>query len=303
MPFRVTDGSTSARLSSQVAATRQRIEAAQERVATSKRINRPSDDPVGTEAVVRIRTTQTTIDKFRRSAGSATTTLNTADTVLESYQQLLDRATTAVQEGASGASGVSGREALAAELEGLRTRAIATANTRAVDTRYIFGGTRQNVPPVDPTTGAPAAGATSRAQLQLEPGGSPVEIGTIAEPIFNSPSGTVFDTLARAAAALRGTGDQAADRATINSTLVQLEDFSGRATSARIQVGVGLSRVDIASQRLDQDYLSLETNVEMLEAADFAEAATDLVEEQRSLEAILQASSRGNRRTLIDFLG
>src|SRR5438552_15679656 len=159
MPFRVTDGVVNARLTAQIATATQRLSQAQEQIASGKRINRPSDDPTGSEVVLRLRTSQTVVDQFRRNAGAAKDTLSTADGTLDIYQQTLDRARTLLAQGASDSTDATAKRTIAAEIDGLRQQMLALANSRH-DELYLFGGTRQNVPPFD-AAGVPAATAAS----------------------------------------------------------------------------------------------------------------------------------------------
>src|SRR5262245_7564391 len=101
MPFRITDTASSTRTAAQIAASRQRVATAQEQIATGKRINRPSDDPTGAEAAIRIRASQTASKQLERSTGTALNSLLISDNTLESYETVLDRARALLTNGAS----------------------------------------------------------------------------------------------------------------------------------------------------------------------------------------------------------
>src|SRR5438046_1689910 len=113
MPFRVTDGVISAQLTTQIATATQRLTQTQEQIASGKRINRPSDDPTGARAVLQLRTSQTVVDQFRRSAGTTKDILQAADSTLDLYQQALDRARTLLAQGASDSTDAAAKQAVA----------------------------------------------------------------------------------------------------------------------------------------------------------------------------------------------
>lgn len=301
MSFRVTDSANAARFSSQVARGQQRVQAAQERLASGSRINRPSDDPDGAASVVRLRTAQAMIEVYKRNVGAAGDSLAATDGALDSYETLLERARALLTQGASDTTSAEGRAAIAAELDGLRERALALANARHGDS-YLFGGTRQDAPPFD-SAGAPNPLPTSARLVQFERGAAPVAVGVTAETVFTDSSGTIFDALASASSALRGTGDPAADAAATSAAMERVSTLGGVARVARTSVGVRLAEAEAARERLSNDLIALETIIQRTEAVDVAEAAIALSEASRSLEATLQTGSFLKRPTLIDILG
>jgi flagellar hook-associated protein 3 FlgL len=301
MFYRITDAQSSARLSSQVAFNQQRLADAQERVATGKRINRPSDDPSGAGAVLRARAAQSIVDGFRRSVGTVKDFLTNADTTLESYQNTLDRVSALLTQGASDTTPQTGRDAIAAELQTLSRQILNVANTRVGD-EYLFGGTRQTVAPFD-ASGAPAPGATAPQVVQIEPDAPPVAKSVTADAVFSDANGTIFQSLTAAINALRGTGDPTADTATIRAQLDRIKQFSDLANAARAQIGANLNQADAASARLDSDFLALEQTAQRYESADLAESAVELTSAQNALNATIQSAAHLNARTLIDLLG
>ena len=302
MPFRITDTNSSASFGRQIGAARQRVADAQEHVASGKRINRPSDDPAGAGAVLRLRTTQAAITQFQRSAGAAQDTLAIGDGTLDGYERLLDRARVLLTQGASFSLRASDRAGIAAEIEGLREQILAIANAQSGG-RYVFGGSRQDAPPFDPATGAAAQPPAAPMMLQIEPGTPPIIIGVMAEAVFTDATGTVMDALAAAATALRDGENWDTERQTVLSAMDRLTSFATQASSARAQLGASLGRVDAAQARLSHDFLALEATAQRIESADFVEAALRLTESASALEAILQTKAQTSRRSLIDFLG
>jgi flagellin-like hook-associated protein FlgL len=175
---------------------------------------------------------------------------------------------------------------------------LAQANQRYGD-EYLFGGTRQDAPPYD-NSGAPAASSASQQAIQIDPEGNVLPTGVVAETIFADSTSTIFEDLEDVAAALRGTGDAAADRATV---LGGLNAFADQAQVARRYIGTYLHRLETVTTQLDQQSLLSESTLSRVEAADFAESAIRLTESQRAYEAILQTKVVTGRRTLLDLLG
>ncbi len=301
MSYRVTDSFSSANTTARINSQRSLLNVLQERIASGKRINRPSDDPAGAELVLRLRTSQAEIEQFKRSAVTANHKLTAADDVLNSYETTLDRVKTLVTQGLSDTTTQPSRNALATELETLRARILSGANTRN-DDGYLFGGTRQNAPPFDPATGVPANTPTNPQYIQIEPGTNAIATGVTAETVFADAASDIFTDLNAAIAALRGTSDPAADRATLESTTSRLKIYSDSAAMARAVIGANMNITDLAQERLTGDFLSLDQRAGDVEDADFADTALQLTNAQRSLDATLQVAA-SSRRSLFDFLG
>lgn len=301
MNYRVPNHTTSSDFISRINAQRSRLSVLQEQITTGKRINRPSDDPEGSEIVLRLKTSQTEITQFQRNADAASQKLQSTDDALSGYGTMLDRARTLVAQGLSDTVTQDGRNALATELETLRGRILTVANTKN-DDGYVFGGTRQDVPPYDPVTGVAAVTPTSPQYIQIEPGANAIPVGVTADAVFGDATSTVFADLTNAVAALRGTGDPVADRATLQNTNTRLGIYSELTNNSLATVGANMNSTDIAKETLSNNFLSLDERASGLENINFAETAVKLTDAQQALDASLQTAASG-RKSLFDFLG
>lgn len=301
MPIRVTDASSNTRLTRQIATARQRISTAQEQLSSGKRINRPSDDPVGADTVIRLRTTQAQLQRFTNNAAAGKEALLFGDDALNQYQEVLDRARALLTRAASDPTVVEASEPIAIELDGITTRLQQLVNAQSGD-YYVFGGTRIGTPPFD-VNGVLNATATTEVTVQIEPEGTLVATGVTAESFVSDATGTIVDALKAASAAIRGTGNAAADRTTVRGTLDRLNDFTTLSSVARTKIGERLNHLDEVTERLSQYNLSIEQTAQRIEGVDLAEAAVNLTATNTALDAILQASSKFGRRSLLDFLG
>lgn len=301
MPFRVTDSINNSNLIAQIGRQRQRLSVAQEQVSSGRRINRPSDDPAGAEAVIRLRSTQVELEQYRRSAGAAGDKLTNADSLVNDFQLKLDRVRTVLAQGVSDTTTQDARNALATEIDSLRQQILNLANSTS-NGEYVFGGTRQNVSPFD-SAGNPAATPTQTQQQQIEPNATPIATGVIAESVFSDATGTIFAELTNAAAALRGTGNPAADRTTLQGVQSRIAVFASQSNDAQGRIGANQQHVSDVLTRLDRTHFALEESAQNIEGVDLAEAAIAFTEAQTALEATLQTSARFGRRSLLDFLG
>jgi len=300
MLYRVTNSSQTAVLSARINAARHRVDAAQGTVSSGKRINSPSDDPLGAEAVIKFRTSLASVEQFQQNGATVRDGLQSSDSSMESYQLLLDRANVLMSQGASEFSSVTARASVAQELEGIRTQMMTIANTKVND-RFLFGGTRQNAPPFD-ATGTPAVTPAASQMVQIEQDSAPIAAGVLAEGIFSNSGGTVFANLATAAAAMRGTGDPVADKAAVFASMDTMVIFSNQSEAGRAQLGASFNSVDGAATRLESQSLSFQGAANRFELADLAEAAIELTQSSNALQATLQATAYAGKGSLMDLL-
>jgi flagellar hook-associated protein 3 FlgL len=291
---------TSSNFASRINAQRSRLSVLQERLATNKRINRPSDDPAGAEAVLNLRTSQTEIEQFKRNAGAVDQRLVAADDSLTGYEGILERVRTLVSQGLSDTTTQTAKNSIATELDALKARILSAANAKYGDS-YLYGGTRQNVPPFDPVTGAPAATPSSAQYVQIEPGANAIASGVTAESTFSDATSNIFADLTAASAALRGTGNPVADKATLNNTMVRVQVYSDQASLSHAMIGANMRVTEISIDRLNNDSASFDQRASSIEDADFAETALEVSNSQSALEATLQTAAAG-RHSLFDYL-
>ena len=301
MIFRVPDSFRPTNFTTQINTHRGRVAILQERITTGRRINRPSDDPVGAGAVLNIRTSQSEIDQFRRSAENANVKLSVVDGVLNTFSEFLERVRTKVTQGFNSTATQQTKEILAVELESLRSAILGIANRQAGG-EYIFGGIRQDSAPFDETTGAPNPNPTVARFAQIEPGANAIATGAIAEDIFSDATSDIFADIDASITALRGTGDEVADKAALENTINRLTIYSDQSAIAQSKIGGNMALTTAAQERLTTDYLNLNAQANSIENADFTESAIEFAEAQNALNASLQVVAN-RQRSLIDFLG
>jgi flagellar hook-associated protein 3 len=114
--------------------------AANQRIATGKRINKPSDDPLGIQDTLTLRSSIAQIQQFGRNIDNNRLFLNSADSSLDSVGLGISRARELAQSGLGPSSDAQTRTNIAQEVQAILDQAIQEANTQ-VKGHFIFGGT------------------------------------------------------------------------------------------------------------------------------------------------------------------
>ena len=109
----------------------------QKTIATERRINKASDDPVGMSNALRYRQALASIDQYRRNITSGKIRLELSENVLDAAQEMSNRAANIATDATSGT--LDTRGVLATEVEGIHHQLLSLANTK-LGNDYIYGG-------------------------------------------------------------------------------------------------------------------------------------------------------------------
>jgi flagellar hook-associated protein 3 FlgL len=107
--------------------------------SSQKRINKPSDDPVGTGRVLNYRSSLASIDQYRGNIDTAKGWLNLADESMMQVSALLTKLKGLAEQGATGTMTASDREATSYEVRQIFSQLVNLGNTR-YEGKSIFGG-------------------------------------------------------------------------------------------------------------------------------------------------------------------
>jgi flagellar hook-associated protein 3 FlgL len=163
--------------------TKGRMENLQTQSATLKKLNTPSDDPVGASKVLEIRTDKVNNEQFLMNSKLAEAQLNNTESALAELADMVVRAKEIAIQQASGASANDEtRFAVSEEINQLYQSAIGVANRRVGD-RYLFGGYKTDKPPV-----------TAEGKYVGDDGQMMVEVGRDVFIAMNLPGNEAFNT-------------------------------------------------------------------------------------------------------------
>jgi len=160
--FRVTQNTFLGNIRTQLARGGRRLLINQERVASGRQINHPSDDPSGAYRVMGLKAVQARNDQYARNLSSVTSRLNVSENVLHQSQEVLFRSQELAIQAANGSLDAEQRQVIATEVTQQLDEVKRLANSE-LGGRYLFGGYRTDRPPFvrDLTVAAEAANTGS----------------------------------------------------------------------------------------------------------------------------------------------
>ncbi len=294
--MRVTNASTAQRLIQNMQTAQSQLTTSQERLSTGLKINRPSDDPVGTSGVM---ADQAVLDRITHQQTSITLAqgeLDQTDAILGSVGSLLNTAQQLSIQGTSGSIGPSTRSQLATQVSQLITQMVSLGNT-TYNGRHIFAGQQtQTVPFAENTPGAPTAvtyaGDAGQVQREIADGQQiPVNVngGQLFAPIFQKLI-ALRDAL------------QSNNVAVVSTASAGISAEVDNVLAARTQVGALTQRVTLAQTELTNSTQQVQVHMSGLQDADMAQEAVNLQTRETAYQAALAATGRSLNESLLNFL-
>ncbi len=264
----------------------------QGQMSSGKKIQVPSDDPAVTGSVMHLRSTQRQIDQYSRNANDGDSWLTTVDAALGSSLTALRRVRDLVVQSGNGGLGPSSREALAAELEGLRDDLVSQANTTYLG-RTVFAGTSGAGVAFDATY-AWSGSSTATVERQIGPT-TTVRVDANGAQVYGEGAGSVFALVDRLAADLRA-GIDVTDRLDAIDERMDAMLTSVASTGSRQRV------LQSVATELTSQALTVKTQLTGAEDIDLAEVIMNLQLQEVAYQGALGAGARVLQPSLMDFL-
>jgi flagellar hook-associated protein 3 FlgL len=253
------------------------------------------------------------VDQFDKNISSGLTFLNTSESGLNAVQNVMYQVVTLAEAGASDTSDAEGRRLIAGQIDLIRDEILNYANSEVMG-KYLFSGSATDTPPyakgadtlIAPGIYRPGDvtynGNSDIIEIQADfsvtvgtnlPGDQVFGDSTVAPPPYD-----VFARLADLVVALRQDNTTAIGNeiGTMNEIINQLSENMG-------ELGNRSSHLTQIKGLLSSFKASLQGKMSSLEDANMAEAISNLSREEVALQATLQAGSRIQRVSLMNYLG
>ena len=276
---------------------------AQERVATRKLINRPSDDPIGMGKVLDYRKTLSSIDQYNTNIVSAKSRTEFTDTLLENLNDLLGQARRILTEH-SNDLGPELRQGAAQQVEGIYDQVLAIANTK-YDGNYLFAGHKTDSQPFTKDANYTAMYHGDRGQVNIIVGeGAQVRINLTGDDVFTGAavaSGTnVFDDLKALKDALEA---DPFDAVAVSNLTDNLEKGVNQVEGAAVKQSITYKRLETTENHWDKFKNCVVDMLSKIEDADLATAIVELQAQETAYEVSLATAAKMfNKKSLVDFL-
>ncbi|SEN48892.1 flagellar hook-associated protein FlgL [Cryobacterium luteum] len=275
----------------------------QEQASTLKTINRSSDDPTAAAAAMSVRAEMRAVDQYSANADNGNDWLTTIESSLGFTSDIMNRVRFLTVQGAnSGALSATAKEAIAIEIEGLKTDLLTQANTKFLG-RSVFAGNSDDATAfatvVDstgvttyPYSGDPAGEGGVERRISAT---STVRVDAEGGTIFGTGTASVFGLLDNIVTDLRSGAE-------VSSHLNGLDDRMAIMTGQRSEIGARQVQMERAQSTLLEKTGTLDAQRSGIEDADLGQVIIDLKLQEVTYQAALAVTARVLQPTLMDFL-
>lgn len=277
----------------------------QSQLASGKKIQVPSDDPVVAARALKLRTDVAEIGQYQRNLKDAQSWLEITESALGDMGDIFQR----VKELANGSDGSESPEdlkATAQEVDQLRTQLVKLANSTYAG-RYIFSGYKTDKKLMN-NDGTFALTVDNGEKINYEIGvGDDININITGGDIFDSGAnitaapGTYKGKFIRDLEEL-STALQGADYTTISSKVKDFSDNIDTVLRVRADVGARVNRLELTANRMQNDNMNFTKLMSENEDVDMTDTIMNLKNEENVYRASLAGGARIIMPSLIDFL-
>jgi flagellar hook-associated protein 3 FlgL len=264
----------------------------QNEISSDKRINVPSDDPVGTVTALQTRSSIGLNTQIASNISDATAWLATADNTLNTVVTQLTQARTAAVQAQDGSLDQSSLQALAQQVDGIRQTVLGLANTQ-YNGRSIFAGTASG--PAYDTSGN-YVGTSATIERTVSPGVR-MQVNVNGDTAFGAAGSDIFTALTNLSTAITSGSP------TSISTAMQALDTSTQSVSTSLSnVGASEQRLNALKSQNTSDSLTLQQTLSSVEEPDLTQAVMQMQMQQNAYQAALAVTARVIQPSLVNFL-
>jgi len=311
MSFRITGNMMFRRLMSNVRTGAKTLGDLQEQMATLRRVNRPSDDPIGAARIANLRANENSYARYLGNIDRGRGILDFTASVLERISQGVVVARGKLLSAISPATDATGREAVAIEIDEILRSIIGQANSDFGGT-YVFAGTQTDDPPFEIVARGGAGvevvgfnGDSGRIRFLVGPDHQ-MEVNEDPTEVFmpRGEANGLFQTLIDIRRLLQNpegleTGELSR---LLSEKLADLDAAHDDILHALGRVGARSRSLQMRRDLYEQAEMGLASRRSEMEDADVADVALRLQNQQAIFELVLASSAAVYNTSLMEFL-
>ncbi|WP_211749592.1 flagellar hook-associated protein FlgL [Paenibacillus sp. Marseille-Q4541] len=301
MSIRVTSSMMNTQMLSNINRNLNKMSNLENQISTGRKLNKPSDDPVGVTYALRYRAELASNEQYQSNVDSGLSWLDMTDSAMQQTNEIVTRMKELAIQGTTGVVPQSGLDAIREEVEELQSQLVSIGNTE-IRGKYIFNGQKYDQAPyelsagmnsyadLNPDKSAVIYGISQNTEMQINTSGSDFFGNSTEED-------NIFKIADNLVSALKN-----GDYDGVRNQLTNIETRTTKMLGSLSEVGARTNRVELMQNRLDQQDLNLTTLQSKTEDADIASLMIQATSAQTIYQASLQTSAKILTPTLMDFM-
>jgi flagellar hook-associated protein 3 FlgL len=272
----------------------------QDQLATGKKINRPSDDPIVAIKGMYYRTNLTEVEQYKRNLNEAYTWMENSEAGIEHATQIVQRVRELVVQGSNGSNSPEDLKAIGVEISQLKEDLIGVANTQVAG-RYIFNGTETKTAPIPEN---PMSTDGTKYEFTQNSDSFAVEVSKGVQLKVNINPENVFgaEFLNTLKQLEDGLSDGVGNLENSDELLKELDGHFETMSAERAELGARYNRLELVESRLGDQEIIANRILSENEDADLEKVITDLTIQESIHRASLAVGAKIIQPSLIDFL-
>jgi len=274
-------------------------------LATGRKINKASDDPVGITYSLRYRAELSSNEQYTKNVDSAISWLDYNDTVLGQAGDVVQKIRELTVQAATGTNPQSALDSINEELMQLKEQLVDISNS-TLNGKYIFNGEQYTTKPYDFAKGTDGTYDVSKpittdtGQIQFIVGEDVrMPISTTGNDLFGytGDADNLFSIINTISAGLKS-GNLAA----VSGQLDKIDTRVETILSARSEIGAKTNRVELMQDRLSDLNINLTDLQAKTEDADYEGLIMQSKIQENIYNASLSVGAKIISTTLVDFI-
>lgn len=297
MMGRVTQGMMNTQLLRNLNNNMNRMNNESNQLSTGRKINKPSDDPVGLTFALRYRSELATNEQYQKNVDSALSWLEYTDTTLDQAGSVFQRVRELAVKGANDTNPQEALDSIKSEVGELYNQLVSIGNSQ-FNGKYVFNGQKTDTIPYSIDNAA--QDKTDTYSIQYEIGtGVKLPINVTGEQVFGKADSAdnAFQVLQDLMKAL---GDGKTDD--VSQLIGKIDSRMDSFLQVRSDIGAKTNRIELAQSRLKDININLQSLQSKTEDADYAEVITKLQVSENVYQASLSMGAKLISPSLVDFL-
>ncbi len=266
-------------------------------LSTGRQVNQPSDDPAAVAGLIVNNSQTSAVNSYLSNISSLQATMQVADSTLNSVITSLSQVISLGVEGGNSTANQTDRDAIAEQVNGIQHQILEYAN-QSFEGNYLFAGTAVSTKPFVADSSSPSgvsyAGNTGVNNVEIGDGQA-VPANLPGSQLFTASGSDVFQALADLSNALQSGSN-------IPAAETEVQNAFDHINAQRTFYGTTLSRLNTATNFLNEENLQLSQEENNLVGADMATAASQVAQAETALNATLAAGAKISQYSLLDFL-
>ncbi|ULL19455.1 flagellar hook-associated protein FlgL [Paenibacillus sp. H1-7] len=297
MTTRVTQNMISNQLLRNVSSNLSRMSNLENQLSTARKLNAPSDDPVGITFSMRYRSELSANDQFQKNVDSAVSYLDFTDTMLGQAGNVMQHIRELAVQGSNGSNPDTAMEAIKTEIEEMYRQLVDIGNSK-FQGKYVFNGQLTDTKPYSEANAMVETTDHGLLQFEMGPGIKlPINVTgteTFGETTDPDNAFQIIQTL------ITDLGNNNYDG--VSQAIDKIDTRMNKLLEKRSEIGARTNRVELIQGRLEDMGTNLQGLQSKTEDADMAEVITNLKMGENVYQASLSAGAKIIQPSLVDFL-